>query len=39
MELESDGTQNSENKGHFLKDVNAKDCIKDKVTKYFKMQF
>ena len=39
MELESELTPNFENKDHFLKDVNAKDCIKDKVTKCFKMQF
>ena len=38
-ELESDGIPNFKNKDHFLKDVNAKDCIKDKVTKCFKMQF
>ena len=39
MELESDETPNFENKGHFLKDVDTKDCIKDNVTKCFKMQF
>ena len=33
MELESDRTPNFENKGHFLKDIDTKDCIKDKVTK------
>ena len=39
LELESEQTLNFKNKDHFLRDVNAKDCIKDKVTKYFKMQF
>ena len=38
LELESEQTLNFENKSHFLKDINAKDCIKDKVTKCFKMQ-
>ena len=37
--LQSGQTPKFENKDHFLKDVNAKDCIKDKVTKCFKMQF
>ena len=37
--LESDGTPDFKNKDHFLKDIDAKDCIKDKVTKCFKMHF
>ena len=39
IELESERMPNFENKGHFLKDINARDCIKHKVTKCFKMQF
>ena len=39
LELESEQTPNFGNKDHFLKYVNAKDCIKAKVTRCFKMQF